>query len=68
MSITGPNGDGTCDTSTFEVEKYIYEFHGLNNLPKRYSDFYEDLVQYMGEQPQWSKIGMYSVCIVCGYI
>ena len=58
MSTTGPNGDGSPPDSGENVHtgKLSYEFKGILDLPMRYSQFTEDLINYMGTLDQWSQI------------
>ena len=57
LSTTGPNGDGSPpDISNQQVNKLAYEFRGGEDLAKRYSQFTEDLINYMGTLTKWKAI------------
>ena len=57
MATLGPHGDGSPPTAEEElICEFSYKFRGAEDLAKRYGNFTDDLVAYMGEQPQWQHI------------
>ena len=55
LSILGPRGDGTAP-SIFQDKEIDYQFHGVNNLEKRMSDFYEAMDQHFRGHSAWQGL------------